>query len=116
MSQLEGRNRHRLTVAILTGGLTLVVLSGTSYLGTRCQCRYTPVLFAERAGLKQTVLASDVAPGDRRAFTTGVEGVGALVDPDWKLGLTSGPPVVYVDESHRRSVVAFAARWRQPGR
>lgn len=107
-----GRSVWALAVILgLAGSLGIAAAMG--FLAERCNCRYTAVIFAQRSGAEQIRLPMAVARADRAAFAREVEAAGALVDPDWKLGLVDGPPIVYVDPSRRTAVQAEAARWRR---
>ncbi len=100
-------------LAILIGiAASLGIAAGTGFLAERCNCRYTAVIFAQRSGAEQIRLPIMVEPADREAFARDIEAAGALVDPDWRLGLLDGAPIVYVDPSRRAAVQSEVAKWR----
>jgi hypothetical protein len=74
----------------LVGAIALVGATGfaalASWIGSQCQCHYTPALFAERDGLKRIVLPIHVVGEQRREFVTRLEALRVFVDPAYARG------------------------------
>ena len=106
--------RRWILIASVTAGLTVVTGGGSALLGSLCRCRYTPVIYAERWGMKPIVIERSVPVEDRWDFVAAVEEAGALVDPDWKYGFTEGFPLVYAEPARRAVVRETALGWSAP--
>jgi hypothetical protein len=106
---LTAGRRRAWAIAVPLGlALLLGLIAVPGWMSARCQCRYTSVLFAERAGLERVVLPLEVSADRRASFGRAMKDAGIFVDPDWELGLTPGGPAIYVDSGRRPAALAVA--------
>lgn len=101
MNRADLKRHAGATMLAIVGAAGIAALA--SELGSRCQCHYTPILFAERDGFVPLRLGINVPERERPELSVRLQAAGAVVDPAWENGV-SDDPVAYVAPGQQKTL------------
>ena len=93
--------------AIVVAGLASIA----GEVAARCQCHYTPALFAEREGLRRIVFDVKIPEERRDDFVERMEQENVFVDPTYSNG-TSSVAAVFARVHQAEKLRSIARRFR----